>query len=709
MKTIRGLATAPAGRWGKWLFLAAWLIIAVALAPLAGKLADVKDTSPNAALPRNAESAAVNTALERFQQGNAPMPAVAVYTRSGTLTEADRAKAEADRAAFARYAVKGTQVSAPEPSKDGKALIVIVPLSADDMDTQNEQVEQIRRIAATGAPAGLTAEVGGPAGAQADFTGVFANLDANLMAATGSVVIILLLLIYRSPVLWLFPMLSVGFAAVLTQATTYLLAKHASLPVDAASASVLMVLVFGVGTDYALLLISRYREELFVEPDRHVAMRTAVMRSGPAIVASAATVAVGLACLGLADLKSSRSLGLVGAVGILCTLVAMMTVLPALLVIAGRWVFFPLIPKHGRTPRGGRMSAAIGNAVARRPRRAWIVSVLVTGGLAAGALTIDMGLTPAENFQDKPESIVAQEKLAAHFPSGASDPTTVVASAAHEQKVRDAARIEGVADIGPSTLSPDKALVSLPVVLKATPNSPEANDTIDALRTAVHAVPEANALVGGRTAQTLDVQRATDSDLRKITPVVLGVILLVLVLLLRSLVAPILLLLTVVLSYATALGASNLLFEHVLGYAGVDWTIPLVGFVFLVALGVDYNIFLMHRIREETEELGHRQGILAGLTKTGGVITSAGVVLAATFAVFAVMPLVSMAQMGIVVGIGILIDTFLIRTILVPALGLDIGRAIWWPSGLFRRLGDTSQQAVTSPRVTAPRREETRV
>ncbi|MEG3627853.1 MMPL family transporter [Streptomyces poriticola] len=674
---LQHVTRAPAGRRGKWLILAAWLILAVALGPLAGKLGEVEDTSPNAFLPRGAESARVNTELERFRTDTV-MPAVVIYTGDG----AER-KAAADREAFARYVPAGEQVPPPIPSEDGEALMTVVPLDSEDDITGT--IEQLREIADAHAPPGVDAEIGGPAGSLTDSVAVFDDLDTTLMLATGLVVAVLLLITYRSPVLWLLPLLSVGFAAILTQVSTYLLARHAGLPVDPQSAGVLMVLVFGVGTDYALLLIARYREELHRHADRHTAMRIALARSGPAILASAGTIALGLACLALADVNSSRSLGLVGAVGVVCGFLAMVTVLPALLVVAGRWVFWPFVPEHG-TParRAHTVWSRIGIAVARRPRWSWMMSVAATGVLALSATGIGMGLTQAEMFQDEPESVVAQERISAHYPSGASDPATIVAPGGRVAEVRDAASaVDGVARVEPGgDRTPDGTLAALSVVLDDAPDSRAAKDAVDGLREAVNPM---DALVGGTTAEALDTQRAADRDLRTVIPVVLLVVLGVLVRLLRALVAPVLLLATVVLSYAAALGASNLVFEQVLGHAGVDWSIPLMGFVFLVALGIDYNIFLMHRVKEEAARIGHTRGVLEGLTSTGGVITSAGVVLAATFAVFAGLPLVTLAQLGVLVGIGVLLDTFLVRTVLVPALALDLGRRFWWPGRLSRR------------------------
>ncbi|MCB5165662.1 MMPL family transporter [Streptomyces bambusae] len=690
-------AAVPGGRRGKWLVLAAWLIAAMALGSLAGKLGEVQDTSANAFLPRGAESAQVNTELERFRTDEV-LPAVVVYSSSTTLTDAARTKAEGDIGAFAKLVAKGEKVVPPLASTDGKALMVVVPLESEDQEVVADKIKEMREVAAANAPPGVDTEVGGPAAGLADAFTVFGELDGTLMMATGTIVIILLLVTYRSPVLWLFPILAVGFSSVLTQAATYLLAKYADLPVDPQSGGVLMVLVFGVGTDYALLLIARYREELHVQEDKHLAMQTALRRSGPAILASAGTIAVGLACLAFADINSSRSMGLVGVVGVLFAFVAMVTALPALLVVCGRWVFWPFVPRFGTPAHKGRtVWGRIGDAVARRPRTAWLGSLAVTAVLAISALGANMGLSQADWFADKPGSVVAQERISAHFPSGAADPAVVIAKKADAAQAQKAAEgTEGVVEVKVAGDSPDGSLTQLSVVLKGTPDSAEAKDAVAALRDGT------DALVGGTAAQTLDKENATERDLGVVVPLVLLVVLLVLIWLLKAVVAPVVLLATVVVSYFAAFGASNLLFEHVFEYSGVDWSIPLLGFVFLVALGIDYNIFLMHRVKEEAAVHGHAKGVLTGLSSTGGVITSAGIVLAATFAVFAGLPLVSMAQMGVVVGIGVLLDTFLVRTVLVPALALELGSRFWWPGALSKsggaplpaqgRAGDTDRE-----------------
>ncbi|MFF8847828.1 MMPL family transporter [Streptomyces sp. NPDC015127] len=680
------LAKAPSGRRSKWFLLLGWVFLAALLTPLFGGLEDYEDRSPSGSLPRGAESTAVMAEMDKYRSALDQVPAVVVYTRESGIQEADRKKAEADRTAFAEFA-GGEDIASAIPSQDGKALMTVVPLTRDKVEI-DFAIKDMRATAQKGAPAGLGIAVGGPGGLLNDYTQAFENLDVNLMIATSSIVIVLLLLIYRSPFLWLLPLLSVGFASVLTQGVVYLLAKHAGLPVNPASSSLLMILLFGVGTDYALLLIARYREELRRHEDRHVAMGIALRRSGPAILASAATVVVGLACLALADMQSSRSLGLVGATGVLCAYIAMVTILPALLVIAGRWVFWPFVPRAGqesRTTTG--VWARIGDIVGRRPRAVWLGCLVVIGALAFSAQGMNLGLGQSDVFQTKPESVSSQEKLARHYPSGASDPAVVIADAEAAAPVKAALAKVDRAQVGQDSPSPDGRRVMIDVVLEDSPESDAAKDTIEDLRTAVHAVPEAHAIVGGSTAETLDIDRAQSRDVKVVIPVVLAVILLFLLLLLRAVIAPLILLSTVVVSYFAALGASSLLFEHVFGHAGVAWQLPLVSFVFLAALGVDYNIFLMTRVREEAALLGHAEGVRRGLSVTGSVITSAAIVLAATFAVFVSMPVVDMVQLGVVVAVGVLLDAFLVRTLLVPALSFDIGRASWWPGALYRRLG----------------------
>jgi RND superfamily putative drug exporter len=535
-------------------------------------------------------------------------------------------------------------------------------------------------------PDGLSAHVTGPAGVAADFADAFEDIDTTLLYAAMSVVIVILLLSYRSPVLWLFPVLSAFTALTGAQAVVYLLAEYAGVTVNAQTAGILLVLVFGASTDYALLIVARYREELRRHADRHEAMAYALHRAGPAIIASASTVAVGMLCLLAAEMNSTRGMGPVLAIGIAIGLVAMLTLLPALLVVVGRWVFWPVRPRFGSAePTESGFWARVGSGIARRPRAVWIGTSLALGALALGLLSLNTGvLSNRDAFVDKPASIAGEEALARHFPAGTGTPVVVVADAAEADSVRAAfADTPGIAEVSEPVVVDD--YVYLEGTLEDAADSTAAQDTVDRVRDGVHAVPDAEALVGGTTAINLDAQRAAERDSAVIMPLILVAVFVILALLLRAVVAPLLLIATVVLSFAAALGVSALVFEHVFGFAGADTAFPLFVFVFLVALGIDYNIFLMTRVHEEAKRYGTRRGALIGLAATGGVITSAGLVLAGTFAVLATLPVVAFAQIGFAVAFGVLLDTLIVRSVLVTALNLDVGRRMWWPSALGNR------------------------
>ncbi|MFF0522962.1 MMPL family transporter [Actinomadura nitritigenes] len=682
----RRLAGLIAGRRGKWAVLAVWIVLLAALGPLAGRLGDVEDDDAASWLPASAESTQVVKQQDMFQKDET-MLAVIVYERPSGITAADRAKAAADRPAFERLP-GAEKAQGPFPSKDGRALETLVPIKSDDV---TDAVDQARDLVKRGPP-GLSAHVTGPAGAGSDQFGVFQSLDGFLLMAAGIVVIVLLLIIYRSPVLWFIPVLSAVFALGLAQSVVYLLAKYADLTVNGMSSGIMTVLVFGVATDYALLLVARYREELHRHEDRHEAMAFALRRAAPAVIASAATVAVGLLCLLLADLNSTAGLGPVAAAGVLTALAAMVTLLPALLVIFGRWVFWPLVPRYDAKylePEAYEAEHGIWSRVAglvgRRSRLLWVTTGIVLVGLTfgLGSLKAD-GLSNAGQFTGRPDSIAGQEAVARHYPAGSGSPAVVIGKASESAQIAAAAaHTQGVAQVGPPAT--ENGLVMYEATLRDPADSKAAERTIDRLRDAVHAVPSADAKVGGTTATSLDTKRASVRDNKVIIPVVLGVVFVILVLLLRALVAPLLMMGTVVLSFLASLGACALIFRHGFGFEGTDTGFPLQAFTFLVALGVDYNIFLMHRVREESQTLGTRRGIQRGLTVTGGVITSAGVVLAATFGAMATLPLVSMVEMGFVVAFGVLFDTLVVRSLLLPALSHDLGRRIWAPGRLAAR------------------------
>lgn len=686
--SARRLTGLPAGRRSKYVVLAIWLVLASVAAPLAAGLIKAQNNDALTGLPRGAEStAAADLAKAAFPGSDKPV-AVAVYARSTGITAADRAKAEADRATFARYA-EGGQVPQAVPSADGRALLIAFPLAGSDQ-VRNAAARDIKKRLSDGAPAGLQAGLAGSAGAVTDVIDAFKGLDGTLLIVAAVVVSLLLLLTYRSPILWLIPLIAVEFATVVASATIYLLVRHAGLTFDLQSQSILTVLLFGVGVDYALLLISRYREELRRHADRHEAMRVALRRSFPAILASAATVSAGLLCLLAAQLHSTRGIGPVGAIGVIAAMLAMTMLLPTLLVLCGRWLFWPFVPRYtesavGHDPaedhgRWGRVAGGVG----RRPRLIWIGTALALGVLTLGIGKLSIGLPYADTFTKDVGSVTGQRLIEAHYPGGASSPVDIVAAAGTaDQVVAAARRVDGVADVRQPVRSADGRWVQVQAIVAATPDSRAAKDGVQRLREAVHAVPGSQALVGGDTAVQLDTERAAARDNRVVMPLILGVVFLVLMVLLRAVVAPLMLLASVVLSYAAAMGAAGLILAA-MGHPKLFYGLPLQGFLFLVALGVDYTIFLMTRAREEAGVIGHRQGILRALTVTGGVITSAGVVLAATFAALSVLPLVPSLQTGVIVAVGVLLDTFLVRSLLIPALSLDIGQRVWWPSRLGR-------------------------
>ncbi|RSN41055.1 MMPL family transporter [Actinomadura sp. WAC 06369] len=676
------LAGLIAGRRTKWAVLALWIVLLAALGPLAGKLGDVEENDASSWLPEGAESTQVVELQERFRSEES-MLAVIVYERPSGITAADRAAVAEDAAAF--RALPGAEtVQGPIPSEDGRALQVLVPLTGED--TLVDAVDEARDLAQRGPP-GLAAHVTGPAGAGADQFEVFESIDGFLLMAAGGVVIFLLLLIYRSPILWFVPVVSALFALGLAQSLIYLLAKYADLTVNGQSAGILTVLVFGVATDYALLLVARYREELHRHEDKHEAMAFALRRAAPAVIASGATVAAGLVCLLLAAMNSTAGMGPVAAAGVLTALAAMLTLLPALLVVCGRWLFWPLIPRYDAKylePEAYEAEHGVWSRVAalvgRRPRALWATTAVALAGLTLGLFSLNAtGLSNEGMFTGRPDSIAGQNVLTEHYPGGSGSPAVVIAPGGASDDLAAAIRgTEGVAGVGaPQTAA---GLVQYEATLRAPADSEAAQRTVERLRASL---PE-DAKVGGTTAISVDTNEASSRDNLVIIPIVLVVVFGILVLLLRALVAPLLMMATVILSFLASLGASALFFEHVFGFEGADASFPLLAFIFLVALGVDYNIFLMHRVREESQSLGTRRGILRGLTVTGGVITSAGLVLAATFAALVTLPLVFMVELGFAVALGVLLDTLIVRSLLLPALAHDIGPRIWTPSRLAR-------------------------
>ena len=687
MSRLSKIAEIPAGSWTKWVVVGFWVVMLVILAPLSTKLMGAEKNDLKYWLPGSAESTKVLDVQAQFQSPNV-YTGVVVYVRPSGLTVADRAAAAADAPKFAQIpgAVPGTVIG-PIPSADGQALqtILQVNLGSKGWANANNAVDAIRAITSSNPP-GLVSHVTGPLGNAADSNNVFKGINGTLLYSAVAVVIVILLITYRSPFLWLLPVISSAVALTVAQAVIYLLAAHAGLVVNAQSAGILDVLVFGASTDYALLITARYREELRRHDRRHPAMATALRRAGPAIIASASTVIVALLTLYFAELNSTKDLGPVLAIGIAAGFLVMITLLPALLVTFPRGIFWPYKPTYGSpepTTRG--MWARVGWSIAPHPRIVWITTAVILGVLALGLTGLKAnGLTNAQSFRGHPDSVIGESVLAEHFPAGVGQPVIVIGSPGAAAQLRSAlAATPGIASVTPTQIRAGHAY--LEGTLKAPPDSQAAYDTIDRVRSAVHAVPGANALVGGYTAISLDVKRASAHDRNLIIPLILLVVLIILGLLLRALVAPLILTATVVLSFAAALGVSAFFFDHVFGFGGGDTTLPLFVFIFLVALGIDYNIFLMTRVREEAIKHDARHGAIIGLAATGGVITSAGFVLAGTFAVLATIPSTVLTEIGFAVAFGILLDTIVVRLLLVTALNLDVGRHMWWPSSLSRK------------------------
>ncbi|MGA5576014.1 MMPL family transporter [Streptomyces koyangensis] len=689
--------------------LIAWLGIGGTLGPYAGKLGEVATNDQAAFLPQSAESTRVSEEQKAFSADEA-LPALVVWTaKDGGRLPADAR--EAATGTLASLADAGFTAGRPSPalaSKDGEALEGVVPLRTD-LDELQPVLDEIKEAA--GKVPGTEAVIAGPAASQADLSDAFAGIDGLLLGVALIAVLLILLVVYRSVLLPLVIIFGAVLALGLACAVVYALAQRDVVRVDGQVQGILSILVIGAATDYALLLTARFREELSLHGDRFTAMRLAWRQSFGPITASAATVALGLLALLLSDLTNNRALGPVGAIGIVCSVFSALTFLPAALVLLGRAAYWPARPKVTGTGGSHRLWQRVADRVDRTPRKVWAITLAALVACAAFAPTLtSRGVPLDEIFVNDAPSVSAQETLSRHFPGGAGNPAVIIADAGQvDEVVAAAGKTEGVASVAPVTESGRPGggeprvvdgRVRIDATLQDGADSDAAKETVARLRTAVHAVDSADAVVGGYTAQQYDTQRTAEADRNLIMPVVLAIILVILIALLRSLVTPLLLVLTVALNFAATLGIASLVFTHVFGFTGTDASVPLYGFVFLVALGVDYNIFLMSRVREETALHGTREGVRRGLTTTGGVITSAGVVLAATFAALGVIPLAFLAQIAFIVAFGVLLDTLVVRSLLVPALVRDIGPASWWPGALSRR-AEPAKEAAGEPRTPA--------
>jgi RND superfamily putative drug exporter len=759
------------------LVVIAWFGVSGIFGPLFGKLSTVQENNNSSFLPKGAEATLALDEIQKFSDGVAfNIPTLVLF--EGDVSDAVLSKINAHLTdvpsltvgegteKVSDYLLPGIPITAFS-SPDGEAILVNLPLDGESLGKVLEDgepvlpamIEALREdFSALADELSLQSYVTGPGGIFGDLFSAFGSIDTTLLLTTLGVVAIILVFVYRSPVLWIIPLLSAIFALSLSGGIVYLLASADIIDVDGQSQGILSILVVGAATDYALLLIARYREELHLYENRFDAMRAAYKGVWEPILASGSTVAISLLMLLFSQLSNSAGLGPVGAIGIVSAVITILTLLPALLLVPsiiiwlftlifssialivartssistpiriivpaillsivitsfyqaiqrvrkpetsrfnrdkfreGRWIFWPRTPEHdGADEMMSGLWSKIASTVARRPRRAWVITGASLLILAFFSTTLKAdGIGTVDSFTTRPESVIGQELLVKHFPGGEGDPTQIVVSQGNADAVLAAvSEIDGVSEVvyAVDPMTQNVKSVGGKVILNATldqaPDSVEAGRYIPGIREAAHKA-DPGSLVGGTSAVNYDIRQANDRDNKTIIPIILFVITLILGLLLRSILSALLLLGTVVLSYFAALGVSALVFNHIFGFAGGDNAYPLFAFIFLVALGIDYNIFLMTRVREESGKIGTRAGITKGITVTGGVITSAGVVLAATFAVLGLIPLVPLAQLGFTVAFGVLLDTIIVRSILVPALSHDIGRKIWWPSKLAR-------------------------
>ena len=678
-----------------------WMILVLAAAGIAALMVwgngSAGATSVGTGLPDSAESAQVARLQESLPSANSTA-ALVIYTRDDQKLSTEDLSAIADRGQqLARFST-ADRLPPAVPSENGRAALQIVPLDVvDSVSDRADRAEGIRSTANAGLPDGVSAVMGGPEGFAVDVAAVFKGADFTLLLTTVIVVGVLLIITYRSPWLWLVPLIVVGLADASAGIVAGRIAGALSITLDASVTGILSVLVFGAGTNYALLLIARYREELRRTIDRREAMAKALKGAGPAIIASGGTVVLSLLTLVFASLTGNQALGIACAAGILVAMLFCLTVLPSALVLFGRRLFWPYIPSYGDADPAERgVWHRLGRAVSHKPVPVAVAGALLLAAMAWGAPSIQIGLAQTEKFTTVPEAVVAQNLIAESYPAGSGSPATITARPGYEQDIMDAAAtVTGVELVtaGEST----ETVATFNATLSTEAETEASYAVITQLRDTLHAIPGADARVGGLDAQSLDLHAAQAADQALIIPLILLVVLTVLVVVLRSLVAPLLLLLTVVASFFASIGASWVLFTTVFGFPAFDTPVILFSFLFLVALGVDYNIFLVTRAREETAEHGTREGMIRALSATGGVITSAGILLAAVFAVLGVLPLITLTQIGIIVCLGVLVDTLLVRTVLVPALAFIAGEKFWWPARATGPARATEPARMTEP------------
>jgi RND superfamily putative drug exporter len=694
------------------LFIIGWVVFLGVGGNYTGMLGEVVKNDNAAFLPAGAEATQV-AEIEPDFFGAEQIPAVVVYVHDSGITDADRSAVTGDIQFIQSVVGIAGQVAGPVPATDGRALQIVVPLSTTgDATVLPNAVKDIRERARS--HPGLTAHVTGPGGMAADVATIFDGADVRLLLIATIAVFIILVLVYRSIILPIVVLLTAQLAQTLASVAVYLLARDGVINLNGQSQGALILICIGTATDYALLIVGRYREELRDRESKYEALLVSMRESAPTILASGITVIIAMMCLLLSELRSNRSYGPVLALGICASLIATFTFLPAVLALLGRAAFWPVRPKYGSPHKQyhgiwGRTARVISH----HPRAVWITTAV---GLVAFAAFLPgfkaSGSPMSEQFLgDKPDSVIGLDVLARHYPAGAGAPALIVGPATAQAELTRAAQgVAGVEDVTPYSDTPEPnappKVVHGRVLLQATlsdpPDSSAAQDTVQRLRDAVHAV-DTDAGVGGTTAINIDTIDAGWADLTTIIPLVLLVVLLLLIVLLRAVLGPLLLIATVVLSVAATVGLSAIAFNQIFDFPASDASLPLFCVVFLIAVGVDYNIFLMARIREESARLRDtHQGVVRGLTTTGGVITSAGVVLGVTFSLFAVLPFLPLVQIAFLIVAGILIDTFIVRALLVPATSYDVGRASWWPSALSRQRADTSSEGADKELAEVP-------
>lgn len=675
-------------RRGAWLSLGLVLVLMVLLF---GAFGSAKAPGGNALAPADSESVRTSELMAKFPNADRQSVLVVASQKDGsTLSDSDVTNLEGLLPVLDEYA--DADSTGPLLSEDKKAAVLVTPIKVGDTNADTaEVIKEIRAALADAAPDGITLQLTGGPAFGADVASSFEGADFTLLLVTILIVAILLIITYRSPVLWLLPLVVVALADGLAGRMTAAAGTAWDLQFDA---GIISVLVFGAGTNYALLLISRYREELQTNEDHRQALSTAWRKTAPAIIASNVTVVLALLTLVLAVIPGTNGLGISSAIGLLIALGAVLFLLPPVLAVCGRKVFWPFVPRPGEAPRQGRTWRRLASGVVRRPVVSVVGGVALLAIMATGLFGTSIGLDQIEKFRVQSESAAGLEVLSDHFPPGEAQPIFIVADTAESDAVVAAVDdVEGVVRVHAVGTTEDESLTKIMVTSEYAPSSEQSLNQITELREAVHAVPNADALVGGAVATDLDARAGNERDLMLIAPLVLAVSFVVLLVLLRSIIAPVLLLLVNLASAVAAIGAGAWLSRVLFDQHALDLQVPLLAFLFLVALGIDYTIFLVHRARSEAAIRGTRAGMVEAVAHTGAVITSAGIVLAAVFAALGVLPLVTLGQLGLIVGVGVIVDTLVVRTVIVPAIFALVGDRIWWPSRVKARQGEWAHES----------------